>query len=251
MNPIITTGDLKLWYGNHQVLKGITAEIPEHEITALIGPSGCGKSTFLKTLNRMNDLVGNVRITGEVNYNGKNIFAPDVDVTKLRKEIGMVFQKPNLFPMSIYENVAYGPKTHGIRSKAKLDEIVEQSLKASALWEEVKDRLKTSALGLSGGQQQRLCIARAISVQPSVILMDESTASLDPISTGKIEDLVMELKSQYTVIMVTHNMQQAVRVSDRCAFFLLGELVEFGGTKEMFAKPQNKKTEEYITGRFG
>ena len=251
MNPIITTGDVKLWYGNHQVLKGITAEIPEHEITALIGPSGCGKSTFLKTLNRMNDLVGNVRITGEVNYNGKNIFAPDVDVTKLRKEIGMVFQKPNLFPMSIYENVAYGPKTHGIRSKAKLDEIVEQSLKASALWEEVKDRLKTSALGLSGGQQQRLCIARAISVQPSVILMDESTASLDPISTGKIEDLVMELKSQYTVIMVTHNMQQAVRVSDRCAFFLLGELVEFGGTKEMFAKPQNKKTEEYITGRFG
>ena len=251
MNPIITTGDLKLWYGNHQVLKGITAEIPEHEITALIGPSGCGKSTFLKTLSRMNALVGNVRITGEVNYNGKNIFAPDVDVTKLRKEIGMVFQKPNPFPMSIYENVAYGPKTHGIRSKAKLDEIVEQSLKASALWEEVKDRLKTSALGLSGGQQQRLCIARAISVQPSVILMDESTASLDPISTGKIEDLVMELKSQYTVIMVTHNMQQAVRVSDRCAFFLLGELVEFGGTKEMFAKPQNKKTEEYITGRFG
>ena len=251
MNPIITTGDLKLWYGNHQVLKGMTAEIPEHEITALIGPSGCGKSTFLKTLNRMNDLVGNVRITGEVNYNGKNIFAPDVDVTKLRKEIGMVFQKPNPFPMSIYENVAYGPKTHGIRSKAKLDEIVEQSLKASALWEEVKDRLKTSALGLSGGQQQRLCIARAISVQPSVILMDESTASLDPISTGKIEDLVMELKSQYTVIMVTHNMQQAVRISDRCAFFLLGELVEFGDTKEMFAKPQNKKTEEYITGRFG
>ena len=251
MNPIITTGDLKLWYGNHQVLKGITAEIPEHEITALIGPSGCGKSTFLKTLNRMNDLVGNVRITGEVNYNGKNIFAPDVDVTKLRKEIGMVFQKPNPFPMSIYENVAYGPKTHGIRSKAKLDEIVEQSLKASALWEEVKDRLKTSALGLSGGQQQRLCIARAISVQPSVILMDESTASLDPISTGKIEDLVMELNSQYTVIMVTHNMQQAVRISDRCAFFLLGELVEFGDTKEMFAKPQNKKTEEYITGRFG
>lgn len=251
MNPIITTGDLKLWYGNHQVLKGITAEIPEHEITALIGPSGCGKSTFLKTLNRMNDLVGNVRITGEVNYNGKNIFAPDVDVTKLRKEIGMVFQKPNPFPMSIYENVAYGPKTHGIRSKAKLDEIVEQSLKASALWEEVKDRLKTSALGLSGGQQQRLCIARAISVQPSVILMDESTASLDPISTGKIEDLVMELKSQYTVIMVTHNMQQAVRISDRCAFFLLGELVEFGDTEQLFSMPRDKRTEDYITGRFG
>ncbi|EET60784.1 phosphate ABC transporter, ATP-binding protein [Marvinbryantia formatexigens DSM 14469] len=251
MNAIIESRDLKLWYGDHQVLKSITMDIPEHEITALIGPSGCGKSTFLKTLNRMNDLVGNVRITGEVNYNGKNIYAPDVDVTKLRKDIGMVFQKPNPFPMSIYENVAYGPKTHGIRSKAKLDEIVEESLKASALWEEVKDRLKTSALGLSGGQQQRLCIARAISVQPSVILMDESTASLDPISTGKIEDLVMELKSQYTVIMVTHNMQQAVRISDYCAFFLLGELVEFGKTKEMFAKPQNKKTEEYITGRFG
>lgn len=251
MAGIIETKKLDLWYGEKQALHSIDIEIPDHQVTALIGPSGCGKSTFLKTLNRMNDLVGNVRITGEVNYNGKNIFAPDVDVTKLRKEIGMVFQKPNLFPMSIYENVAYGPKTHGIRSKAKLDEIVEQSLKASALWEEVKDRLKTSALGLSGGQQQRLCIARAISVQPSVILMDESTASLDPISTGKIEDLVMELKSQYTVIMVTHNMQQAVRVSDRCAFFLLGELVEFGGTKEMFAKPQNKKTEEYITGRFG
>ena len=251
MNAIIESRDLKLWYGDHQVLKSITMDIPEHEITALIGPSGCGKSTFLKTLNRMNDLVGNVRITGEVNYNGKNIYAPDVDVTKLRKDIGMVFQKPNPFPMSIYENVAYGPKTHGIRSKAKLDEIVEESLKASALWEEVKDRLKTSALGLSGGQQQRLCIARAISVQPSVILMDESTASLDPISTGKIEDLVMELKSQYTVIMVTHNMQQAVRISDYCAFFLLGELVELGKTKEMFAKPQNKKTEEYITGRFG
>lgn len=251
MNAIIESRDLKLWYGDHQVLKSITMDIPEHEITALIGPSGCGKSTFLKTLNRMNDLVGNVRITGEVNYNGKNIYAPDVDVTKLRKDIGMVFQKPNPFPMSIYENVAYGPKTHGILSKAKLDEIVEESLKASALWEEVKDRLKTSALGLSGGQQQRLCIARAISVQPSVILMDESTASLDPISTGKIEDLVMELKSQYTVIMVTHNMQQAVRISDYCAFFLLGELVEFGKTKEMFAKPQNKKTEEYITGRFG
>lgn len=251
MSTIIESKELKLWYGDHQVLKSVSMEIPEHEITALIGPSGCGKSTFLKTLNRMNDLVGNVRITGEVNYNGKNIYAPEVDVTKLRREIGMVFQKPNPFPMSIYENVAYGPKTHGIRSKAKLDEIVEEALRASALWEEVKDRLKTSALGLSGGQQQRLCIARAISVRPSVILMDESTASLDPISTGKIEDLVMELKSQYTVIMVTHNMQQAVRISDRCAFFLLGELVEYSRTDEMFSKPKNKKTEDYITGRFG
>lgn len=251
MSTIIESKGLKLWYGEHQVLKAVSMEIPRHEITALIGPSGCGKSTFLKTLNRMNDLVGNVRIIGEVNYNGKNIYAPEVNVTKLRREIGMVFQKPNPFPMSIYENVAYGPRTHGIRSKAKLDEIVEESLKASALWEEVKDRLKTSALGLSGGQQQRLCIARAISVRPSVILMDESTASLDPISTSKIEDLVMELKSQYTVIMVTHNMQQAVRISDRCAFFLLGELVEFGFTKQMFANPQNKKTEAYITGRFG
>lgn len=251
MSTIIESKELKLWYGEHQVLKSISMEIPRHEITALIGPSGCGKSTFLKTLNRMNDLVGNVRITGEVNYNGKNIYAPEVDVTKLRREIGMVFQKPNPFLMSIYENVAYGPKTHGIRSKAKLDEIVEESLKASALWEEVKDRLKTSALGLSGGQQQRLCIARAISVRPSVILMDESTASLDPISTSKIEDLVTELKSQYTVVMVTHNMQQAVRISDRCAFFLMGELVEYSDTDQMFANPQNEKTEAYITGRFG
>ncbi len=251
MNAIIESRNLKLWYGDHQVLKSISMEIPEHEITALIGPSGCGKSTFLKTLNRMNDLVGNVRITGEVNYNGKNIYSPEVDVTKLRREIGMVFQKPNPFPMSIYENVAYGPKTHGIRSKTELDGIVEESLKASALWEEVKDRLKTSALGLSGGQQQRLCIARAISVHPSVILMDESTASLDPVSTGKIEDLLMELKSQYTVIMVTHNMQQAVRISDRCAFFLMGELVESGSTEQLFAKPQDKRTEAYITGRFG
>ena len=251
MNKIITTTNFDLYYGSFQALKSINIEIPEKEITALIGPSGCGKSTFLKTLNRMNDLVPGVKISGEIKFHGEDIFAKEMNVNILRKRIGMVFQKPNPFPMSIYENVAYGPKTHGIRSKAKLDEIVEQSLKASALWEEVKDRLKTSALGLSGGQQQRLCIARAISVQPSVILMDESTASLDPISTGKIEDLVMELKSQYTVIMVTHNMQQAVRISDRCAFFLLGELVEFGDTKEMFAKPQNKKTEEYITGRFG
>lgn len=251
MNAIIESKDLKLWYGDHQVLKSISMEIPEHEITAFIGPSGCGKSTFLKTLNRMNDLVENVRITGEVNYNGHNIYAPNVDVTALRKEIGMVFQKPNPFPMSIYDNIAYGPRTHGIRSKVKLDEIVEQSLRSAALWDEVKDRLKKSALGLSGGQQQRLCIARAISVHPRIICMDESTASLDPISTSKIEDLVTELKSQYTVIMVTHNMQQAVRISDRCAFFLLGELVEYSRTDEMFSRPKNKKTEDYITGRFG
>ncbi|MDO5540444.1 MAG: phosphate ABC transporter ATP-binding protein PstB [Eubacteriales bacterium] len=251
MNAIIESKELKLWYGDYQVLKSISMEIPEHEITALIGPSGCGKSTFLKTLNRMNDLVENVRIAGEVNYNGHNIYAPNVDVTSLRKEIGMVFQKPNPFPMSIYDNIAYGPRTHGIRSKVKLDEIVEQSLRSAALWDEVKDRLKKSALGLSGGQQQRLCIARAISVHPRIICMDESTASLDPISTSKIEDLVTELKSQYTVIMVTHNMQQAVRISDRCAFFLLGELVEYSRTDEMFSRPKNKKTEDYITGRFG
>lgn len=251
MNAIIESKELKLWYGDYQVLKSISMEIPEHEITALIGPSGCGKSTFLKTLNRMNDLVENVRIAGEVNYNGHNIYAPNVDVTALRKEIGMVFQKPNPFPMSIYDNIAYGPRTHGIRSKVKLDEIVEQSLRSAALWDEVKDRLKKSALGLSGGQQQRLCIARAISVHPRIICMDESTASLDPISTSKIEDLVTELKSQYTVIMVTHNMQQAVRISDRCAFFLLGELVEYSRTDEMFSRPKNKKTEDYITGRFG
>lgn len=251
MSSIIETRDLKLWYGDHQVLKGISMEIPEHQITALIGPSGCGKSTFLKTLNRMNDLVEGVRIEGEVKYNGKNIFSSDMNVNELRKEVGMVFQKPNPFPMSIYDNVAYGPRTHGVRSKAKLDEIVEQSLKDAALWNEVKDRLKASALGMSGGQQQRLCIARALAVQPQVILCDESTASLDPISTGKIEELLMELKSKYTVIMVTHNMQQAVRISDCCAFFLLGELVEFNGTETLFSMPQNKKTEEYITGRFG
>lgn len=251
MNPIITTRDLKLWYGNHQVLKGITMDIPEHKITALIGPSGCGKSTFMKTLNRMNDLVENVRIEGEVKYNGRDIFASDIDVTQLRKEVGMVFQKPNPFPMSIYDNIAYGPRTHGIRSRAKLDEIVEQSLRAAALWEEVKDRLKSSALGLSGGQQQRLCIARAISISPKCLLFDESTASLDPLATAKIEDLILELKSKYTVVMVTHNLQQATRVSDRCAFFLLGELIEYDDTTKMFSMPENKKTEEYITGRFG
>lgn len=251
MNAIIESKDLKLWYGDHQVLKSISMDIPEHEITALIGPSGCGKSTFLKTLNRMNDLVQNVRITGEVNYNGHNIYAPDVDVTALRKEVGMVFQKPNPFPMSIYDNIAYGPRTHGIRSKAKLDEIVEESLQSAALWDEVKDRLKKSALGLSGGQQQRLCIARAISVRPRVICMDESTASLDPISTSKIEDLVAELKSQYTVVMVTHNMQQAARISDKTAFFLLGDMVECGETEQIFSLPKDRRTEDYITGRFG
>ena len=251
MNPIITTRDLKLWYGNHQVLKGITMDIPENKITALIGPSGCGKSTFMKTLNRMNDLVENVKITGEVRYNGHDIFASDIDVTQLRKEVGMVFQKPNPFPMSIYDNIAYGPRTHGIRSRAKLDEIVEESLKAAALWDEVKDRLKSSALGMSGGQQQRLCIARAISIKPRALLFDESTSSLDPASTAKIEDLLLELKSKYTVVMVTHNLQQATRVSDRCAFFLLGELIEYNDTTKMFSMPENKKTEEYITGRFG
>lgn len=251
MNAIIESKELKLWYGDHQVLKSVSMGIPEHEITALIGPSGCGKSTFLKTLNRMNDLTDNVRITGEVNYNGQNIYAPDVDVNTLRKEVGMVFQKPNPFPMSIYANIAYGPRTHGIRSKVKLDEIVEESLRSAALWDEVKDRLKKSALGLSGGQQQRLCIARAISVHPRIICMDESTASLDPISTGRIEDLVTELKSKYTVIMVTHNMQQAVRISDKTAFFLLGEMIEFGNTHDIFAKPMDKRTEDYITGRFG
>ena len=226
-------------------------DIPEHEITALIGPSGCGKSTFLKTLNRMNDLVPGIRIEGEVNYAGQNIYAPSVDTTWLRKQIGMVFQKANPFPMSIYDNVAYGPRTHGIRSRAKLDEIVENSLRSAAIWDEVKDRLKKSALGLSGGQQQRLCIARALAVEPEILLMDESTSALDPISTSKIEDLAVELKSKYTVIMVTHNMQQAARVSDNTAFFLLGDLVEFGRTETLFSTPTDKRTEDYITGRFG
>ena len=251
MNSIIETKDLKLWYGDHQVLKGITMDIPEHQITALIGPSGCGKSTFLKTLNRMNDLVENVRITGEVKYDGKDIFSSNANVNELRKEIGMVFQKPNPFPMSIYDNVAFGPRTHGIRSKVKLDEIVERSLRDAALWDEVKDRLKTSALGMSGGQQQRLCIARALAVNPEVLLMDEPTSALDPISTAKIEDLALELKDRYTIIMVTHNMQQALRVSDNTAFFLLGEVIEYDKTEKLFSVPSNKKTEEYITGRFG
>ena len=251
MSAIIEVKDLNLWYGTHHALHGVSMNIPAHEITALIGPSGCGKSTFLKTLNRMNDLVPGIRIEGEVNYGGENIYAPSVDTTWLRKQIGMVFQKANPFPMSIYDNVAYGPRTHGIRSRAKLDEIVENSLRAAAIWDEVKDRLKKSALGLSGGQQQRLCIARALAVEPEVLLMDESTSALDPISTSKIEDLAVELKSKYTVIMVTHNMQQAARVSDNTAFFLLGELVEFGKTEQLFSNPADKRTEDYITGRFG
>ena len=251
MSTIIEAKNLNLWYGTHHALLDVNIQIPEHEITALIGPSGCGKSTFLKTLNRMNDLVEGIRIEGELNYAGQNIYDPSVDTTWLRKQIGMVFQKANPFPMSIYDNVAYGPRTHGIRSKVKLDEIVEESLRGAAIWDEVKDRLKKSALGLSGGQQQRLCIARALAVKPDVLLMDESTSALDPISTSKIEDLAVELKKDYTIIMVTHNMQQAARISDKTAFFLLGELVEFGDTEQMFSMPKNKKTEDYITGRFG
>lgn len=248
---IITTNDLCLWYGKTQALRDINISVPEGSITALIGPSGCGKSTFLKTLNRMNDLVPDVRITGSVKYRGKDIFAPGTDVNELRRQIGMVFQKPNPFPMSIYDNIAYGPRTHGIRSKAKLDEIVETSLKNAAIWDEVKDRLKKSALGLSGGQQQRLCIARALAVDPDVLLMDEPTSALDPISTTRIEELAMELKSKYTIIIVTHNMQQALRISNKTAFFLLGELVECYDTEKIFSKPQDKRTEDYITGRFG
>lgn len=248
---IITTNDLCLWYGKTQALRDINISVPEGSITALIGPSGCGKSTFLKTLNRMNDLVPDVRITGSVKYRGKDIFAPGTDVNELRRQIGMVFQKPNPFPMSIYDNIAYGPRTHGIRSKAKLDEIVETSLKNAAIWDEVKDRLKKSALGLSGGQQQRLCIARALAVDPDVLLMDEPTSALDPISTTRIEELAMELKSKYTIIIVTHNMQQALRISNKTAFFFLGELVECDDTEKIFSKPQDKRTEDYITGRFG
>ena len=251
MPTIIDVKDLNLWYGTHQALHHVNIEIPEHEITALIGPSGCGKSTFLKTLDRMNDLVEDVKITGEVVYQGQDIYAPSVDVTWLRKQIGMVFQKPNPFPMSIYDNVAYGPRTHGVRSKVKLDEIVEKSLKGAAIWDEVKDRLKKSALALSGGQQQRLCIARALAVEPDNLLMDEATSALDPISTSKIEDLATELKEKYTIVMVTHNMQQAARISDKTAFFLLGELVEFGDTEKLFSMPHDKRTEDYITGRFG
>ena len=248
---IISVKDMCLWYGDHQALKNVNIEIPEKSITALIGPSGCGKSTFLKTLNRMNDLIPGVKITGDIRYEGTDIFSKEVDVNNLRKEIGMVFQKPNPFPMSIYDNIAYGPRTHGITNKVELDEIVERALRDAAIWDEVKDRLKKNALGMSGGQQQRLCIARALAVQPKILLMDEPTSALDPISTSRIEELVMELKEKYTIVMVTHNMQQAVRVSDYTAFFLLGELVEFGKTDDIFSQPQDKRTEDYITGRFG
>ncbi len=248
---ILEIQDLCLWYGNTQALKYVSLEIPEISFTAFIGPSGGGKSTFLKTLNRMNDLIPGVKITGSVKYHNQDIYAPGVDATALRKEIGMVFQKPNPFPMSIYDNIAYGPRTHGIKSRAKLDDIVERSLRDAAIWDEVKDRLKKSALGLSGGQQQRLCIARALAVEPEVLLMDEPTSALDPISTAKIEELAMELKTRYTIVIVTHNMQQAVRISDNTAFFLLGELIEYGNTERLFAQPQEKRTEDYITGRFG
>ena len=251
MNPIISVKDMCLWYGDHQALHNVNIDIPKKSITAFIGPSGCGKSTFLKTLNRMNDLITSVKITGDVLYEGNDIFAKDIDVNELRKEVGMVFQKPNPFPMSIYDNVAYGPRTHGIKNKVQLDEIVERSLKDAALWDEVKDRLHKNALGLSGGQQQRLCIARALAVEPKILLMDEPTSALDPISTSHIEDLVLELKKKYTIIMVTHNMQQALRVSDYTAFFLLGELVEFDKTDTIFNTPKQRKTEDYITGRFG
>ena len=247
----ISVRDCNLWYGDFHALKNISMDIAEGEVTAFIGPSGCGKSTFLKILDRMNDLVPGVKITGDVRYRGEDIFDKTVDVSELRREIGMVFQKPNPFPMSIYDNIAYGPRTHGVRNRAKLDEIVERSLRSAAIWDEVKDRLKKSALGLSGGQQQRLCIARALAVEPEVLLMDESTSALDPISTSKIEDLACELKDRYTVVMVTHNMQQAARISDNTAFFLLGELVEFGKTEQVFSTPADKRTEDYITGRFG
>ena len=249
MSDIITVHDLNLWYGAAQALHHVSMEIPEKSITALIGPSGCGKSTFLKTLNRMNDLIPGVKVTGSVLYKEQDVFA--MDVSQLRREVGMVFQKPNPFPMSIYDNVAYGPRTHGIRNKVRLDDIVEQSLRSAAIWDEVKDRLKKNALGLSGGQQQRMCIARALAVEPEVLLMDEPTSALDPISTGKVEDLAMELKEKYTIVMVTHNMQQAARISDKTAFFLLGELVEMGPTERVFATPVDKRTEDYISGRFG
>ena len=251
MSNLITVKDLCLWYGDHQALKDVSIELPKNSITALIGPSGCGKSTFLKTLNRMNDLVPDVRVTGSVTYKGTDIFSPTTDVSELRRQVGMVFQKPNPFPMSIYDNVAYGPRTHGIRNRAKLDDLVERSLRGAAIWDEVKDRLKKNALGLSGGQQQRLCIARALAVEPQVLLMDEPTSALDPISTSKIEDLAVQLKEKYTIVIVTHNMQQAVRISDNTAFFLLGDLVEFGSTEQIFSNPHDKRTEDYITGRFG
>ena len=249
---IITAEHVNLWYeGTHHALKDINLNMKEKSIPALIGASGCGKSTFLRTLNRMNDLIPGTKIEGKISYRGQDIYDPKVDINNLRKNIGMVFQKPNPFPMSIYNNIAYGPRTHGIRNKAKLDEIVEKSLRGAAIWDEVKDRLSLSALGLSGGQQQRLCIARALAVSPDILLMDEPTSALDPISTGKIEELAMELKKQYTIIIVTHNMQQAVRISDTTAFFLLGELIEAGDTQQIFERPKQKKTEDYITGRFG
>ena len=251
MDPILQVKDLDLWYGAHQALHSVSMDIPEKSITAFIGPSGCGKSTFLKTLNRMNDLVPGVKITGQVRYRGEDIYAPGTDVCRLRREIGMVFQKPNPFPMSIYDNIAYGPRTHGIRSKARLDELVERSLRGAAIWDEVKDRLKKNALGLSGGQQQRMCIARALAVEPDVLLMDEPTSALDPASTMRIEELMASLKESYTVVIVTHNMQQAARISDKCAFFLVGDLIEFGETEQVFSMPKDKRTEDYITGRFG
>ena len=251
MSDIFTVNDLNLWYGAAQALHHVSLSVPEKSITALIGPSGCGKSTFLKTLDRMNELIPGVRVEGQVLYRGEDIYAPSVDVNRLRREVGMVFQKPNPFPMSIYDNVAYGPRTHGVRNRAQLDELVEKSLRGAAIWDEVKDRLKKNALGLSGGQQQRLCIARALAVEPSVLLMDEPTSALDPISTSKIEELATELKKRYTIVIVTHNMQQALRISDNTAFFLLGELVEYGDTETMFSTPREKRTEDYITGRFG
>ena len=251
MSTIISVQNLNLWYGSNQALYDVSMELPENQITAFIGPSGCGKSTFLKTLNRMNDLVDGVRIQGKIFYDGQDIYAPQVDTTWLRKEIGMVFQKPNPFPMSIYDNIAYGPRLQGIRAKVKLDEIVETFLRGAAIWDEVKDRLNKSALGLSGGQQQRLCIARALAVEPKVLLMDEPTSALDPISTSKIEELASELKKNYTIIMVTHNMQQAARISDKTAFFLLGKMIEFDSTEQLFSMPKDKRTEDYITGRFG
>ena len=251
MSDIFTVNDLNLWYGAAQALHHVSLSVPEKSITALIGPSGCGKSTFLKTLDRMNDLIPGVRVEGQVLYRGEDIYAPSVDVNQLRREVGMVFQKPNPFPMSIYDNVAYGPRTHGVRNRAQLDELVEKSLRGAAIWDEVKDRLKKNALVLSGGQQQRLCIARALAVEPSVLLMEEPTSALDPISTSKIEELATELKKRYTIVIVTHNMQQALRISDNTAFFLLGELVEYGDTETMFSTPREKRTEDYITGRFG
>ena len=251
MEPILQASKLNLWYSDFHALKDISIDIQKNQVTALIGPSGCGKSTFLKTLNRMNDLVEGVRVEGEILYNGQDLYGSDMDVTTLRRQIGMVFQKPNPFPMSVYDNIAYGPRTHGVKSRAKLDDIVERSLRGTAIWDEVKDRLKKSALGLSGGQQQRLCIARALAVEPEVLLMDEPTSALDPISTSKIEELAMQLKEKYTIIIVTHNMQQAVRISDNTAFFLLGEMVEYGGTEQIFSQPRDKRTEDYITGRFG